>query len=341
MSDLVFNWEPTQTEWEQGIAAFPEANFLQSFSWGVFNQRMEKNVERLQVVLKDKVVAQVSMVIEDARRGRYLAIAGGPLLDWSNLDLVTEVFTQIQKKALQQKCVFIRFRPQVVSSEVSSQTLRALKAVTAPMHLTADLTLQLNLSRSDDELLMDMRKNTRSAIRKAERLGITTDVSTNVEDIRRFYEEEKKVAERQGFIPFSYEFLHTQFQVFLESNQVELVHAYSPENELLASAFVIFYNSEAVYHYGISTELNSKLPGSYACQWRAIIEAKKRGCTRYNFWGIAPKDESDHRFAGVSLFKRGFGGEEVPYLEAQDIALSPIYWVTYLFEYLRKKYRRL
>lgn len=343
MIEVHTQWNPTVSQWESGIKHFPEANFLQSYSWGEFNQQMDKKVLRLQITdgKTNAVVGQASMVIEDAKRGRYMAIAGGPLVDWKNQKLVKLLFAEIRTKAKSEKCTFIRFRPQTVGDSVPTHLLSRLQVVEAPMHLTADLTLQLDLSLSEDQLLMDMRKNTRSAIRKAERIGITTTVSTDPDDITCFYEEERKVAERQGFIPFSFEFLDTQFRVFLDSNQVLLVHSHSPEGDLLASAFVIFYNGEAVYHYGISTEHNTKLPGSYACQWRAILEAKERGCTRYNFWGIAPKDETDHRFAGVSLFKRGFGGEEVPYLEAQDIPLSVTYWVTYVFEFIRKKYRRL
>ena len=338
---ITVNDTPSKAEWEQGILAFTEANFLQSYNWGVFHERLGKKVIRCVCTDGSKVIGMASGVVEDARRGRYLAVAGGPLIDWHNKNSVEAVFRELRKKALEENCVFIRFRPQVTATRVSAKVLRKLSALEAPMHLTADLTLQLDLTLSDETLLSDMRKNTRSAIRKAERVGITTQLVEDVESIRQFYDEEKKVAERQGFVPFSYDFLRNQFEVFLADKQVCLVRSFSKEGALLASAFVIFYNNEAVYHYGISTDANQKLPGSYACQWRAIAEAKRRKCTRYNFWGVAPKEATKHRFAGVSLFKRGFGGFEVPYLEAHDIPLSWRYWVTFLFEFFRKKYRHL
>ena len=141
-------------------------------------------------------------------------------------------------------------------------------------------------------------------------------------------------------MPFSEKFLTEPFAAFVADDQVVLFQAYEG-NTLLAAAFVLFYNGEAVYHYGVSTEANAKLPGSYACQWAAILEAQQRGCTKYNFWGIAPEEETKHRFAGVSLFKRGFGGTEVAYLPARDIALSWKYQLTFWFETLRRKMRRL
>jgi lipid II:glycine glycyltransferase (peptidoglycan interpeptide bridge formation enzyme) len=206
--------------------------------------------------------------------------------------------------------------------------------------LTADLTLQLDITKTEDELLVQMRKGTRYEIKKAQKLGITTEVTTDIAHIEEFYQHQLEVAQRHNFVPFSFQFLHEQFAAFLPDQQVALINSYF-DSQLLASAFIIFYNNEAVYHYGISTEANAKLPGAYATQWAAICEAKKRGCTTYNFWGIAPEGKTDHRFAGVSLFKRGFGGSEVEYLPAHDIPLSPVYWGPWLFETIRKKLRHL
>jgi len=208
------------------------------------------------------------------------------------------------------------------------------------MHLTAGLTIQIDLSKSEEEILAAMRKNTRYEIRKAKKLEINTRISANSGEIKEFYEHQLTLAKKHDFIPFSYDFLLTQFRNMLVDEQVCLIHAYNKE-DLLASAFIIFYNNEAVYHYGISTPANNRMPGSYACQWEAILEAKRRHCSRYNMWGIAPKEQTNHRFAGVSIFKRGFGGQEVAYLPAMDLATSPLYPVVKTFETFRKIKRKL
>ncbi len=327
--------------WEQLIASFPESNFLQSYNWGSFHFALGKRVLRIVVSDGTRYVAIVSGVIEVAKRGTYLAIAGGPLLDWTNASLVGYVFAELKERAKAEGCQFIRFRPQEVDSAELRQLVSANGAVEAPMHLTADLTLQLNLTLGEEELLGQMRKNTRSTIRKAVRDGYTVEQSSELSDMEQFCKLQEELAARQQFVPFSREFLTEQFKAFSPDGQVMLFHSYTPEHVSLASAFVLFYNQEAVYHYGVSTLENHSQPGSYVCQWYAIQEAKRRGCLRYNFWGIAPKNEAEHRFAGVSLFKRGFGGEEVAYLPAHDIPLSAVYGATKLFELARKKLRRL
>ena len=327
-------------KWEQEVVLFKKANFLQSWNWGMFQESMGKVVTRLLVQENEKTIALAQLVRETAKRGTYLSIAGGPLMDWSNTEIVSQVFNEIKKIAKEQKAIFIRFRPQDIDSISLRATVKNFGAVASQMHLTADLTLQLDLQDSEEEILKQMRKNTRYSIRKTDKEGIKIVFSKDKKDIKTFFNHQNELAKRHGFVPFSYKFLFNQFSSFVDDDQVVLIHSFKDE-KLLSSAFIIFYNDEAVYHYGISTPDNSRLPGSYACQWAAIKEAKKRGCKKYNFWGIAPEEEKGHRFAGVSLFKRGFGGEEIHYLPSHDLPLSAKYYLISSFEFLRKKARKL
>lgn len=339
---LIFQEITTKKEWEKIILQFPETNFLQSFQWGKFQEKINKKILRIAAFDKKNLKFAFQIIKETAKRGNYLAIAGGPLLDWkeiSNNDL-KELIIFLKKTAKKEQCSFIRFRPQTLDTPSLRKTLKQLGSIPAPMHLTADLTLQLDLTKDIETILKEMRKNTRYEIRQIEKKNISVTQSKNPEDIRTFFEQQLTLAKKHHFVPFSYKFLLEQFKTFAEDNNVILFSSFQGK-KLLASAFIIFYNKEAVYHYGISTADNHRLPGSYACQWAAIKETKKRGCTKYNFWGIAPKEEKHHRFAGVSLFKRGFGGQEIDYLPAYDIPTSFWYWGVYLFEIIRKKLRKL
>lgn len=332
----------SREQWEQFVLSRAEANFLQSWNWGVFQERLGKKVFRFGVFSDQTQVGALLAVKETARRGNYLTVAGGPLLAWeqSTEAELRDVFSHLKTLARSEQCAFIRFRPQTLDTPELRKKLTAIGVRPSPMHLTADLTLQLDLTQPLDHILANMRKNTRYEVRKAEREKITTEFSKNPAEIQKFYEHQVALAQKHHFVPFSYEFLHEQFSVFAQDDQALLISSFQ-NGKLLASAFVLFYNGEAVYHYGISTPENDHLPGSYACQWAAIEEAKKRGCVRYNFWGIAPEGDKQHRFAGVSLFKRGFGGEEVAYLPAHDLPVSLSYWPTYFFELLRRKSRHL
>ncbi len=328
--------------WEKFIHTQPEANFLQSWNWGVFHQNIGHRIHRIGYFYQGEMVGAAELIIEDAKRGRYMAIYGGPLWDWSlSRAELMDMLGELKRIAKREGCVFIRMRPQERDSIELRKKAGRLGFKKSPMHLTADLTLQLDLKQSGDDLLAQMRKNTRYYVRRAFRDGVEVEVSNNPDDIEEFYNYQIYLAEKHNFVPFSYNFLHEQFKAFAADNQASLLHA-KLDSELLASAFVIFYNKEAVYHYGISTPENDDVPGSYAVLWKAIEEAQKRGCTRFNFWGIAPKGAEDHRFYGVSRFKRGFGGEEVPYLPAMDLPITSWrYKLTRLFESVRAQIRGL
>lgn len=327
--------------WEKAVKELADANFLQSWYWGEFQAALGKQVVRLMAVEDGRPLGLAQAILEPAKRGSYLAVAGGPLFQPERPPVFAQLLESLATTGRDLGAVFIRLRPQVIETAPTLAWLHSLGLQPAPMHLTADLTLRLDLTQSTDQLLAQMRKNTRYSIRKADSLQIKTWLSQDPAEIKDFYQTQLELAHRHNFVPFSYDWLHQQFQIFASQNMAALIHAATFDNQLLASAFVIFYHQEAVYHYGVSTPANQKLPGSYAVQWRAIQEAQARGMHYYNLWGIAPPNQLDHRFAGVSLFKRGFGGEEVKYLSAHDLPLSSRYLFTKTFENLRRIRRKL
>lgn len=328
-------------DWEGFLGKHPEANFLQSWEWGEFHVALGHKIFRSGFFNEGKLVGIMLSVIEIARRGTYLTVPAGPIIDWGNKSLVNEFKHEVVRLARENNCVFVRVRPQLGESVSSIALFKNLGFHPAPMHLHAELTNQLDITKPADELLTNMRKATRYEIKKAEKIGIRIVKSVKPEDIKTFYNLEMETAKRQKFVPFSYKFLYEQFKTFASTGNAILYSAYF-EKELLAQAFIIFYGTEAVYHYGASTNSGRKYPGAYLIQWQAILEAKKRGLTRYNFWGVAPEEISNHRFSGLSLFKRGFGGQDIAYLHAQDLIINyPKYFINYIVEWSRRKIRHV
>lgn len=323
------------------MAAHPEANFLHSWYWGDFHERLNRIVIRTGFYDGGKLAGIFLGIVEPARRGRHLVVPAGPIIDWSNDKLVETWRDEAKRAAREHRCVFVRCRPQIADTPANLRLFRRLGFKKAPMHVTADLTSQLDITLSDEDLKKGMRKGTRYEVNRAERLGIEVEASSGDKYLAEFCELQLETAKRQGFVPFSEKFLSEQFRVFAESDKA-LIYRSTHEGKLLAMAFIIFYGEEAAYHYGASTDLARKFPGAYAVQWEAIKEARRRGCKRYNFWGVTGHGQTKHRFYGVSVFKRGFGGEDVAYLPAQDLVVSHTkYPLTKAFETARRKIRHL
>lgn len=331
----------SRDEWEDFLKTKPESNFLQSWYWGQFHKALGKEVEYLGFYENNKLIGTCLSIVEPARRGKYLTVAGGPIIDFTHEELFRTFVDEIAKTAKKFRCVFVRVRPQIIEDGLAVNLFDTHGFRLAPMHLTADLTSQLDLSPDEETLLKNMRKTTRYEIKKAEREQIVIKASDNPKDIAEFYNLQLATAQRHGFVPFSEKFLYEQFKTFVENGAARLYKAYKGD-VLLAEAFIIYYGHEATYHYGASTDEARKYPGAYLIQWEVIKEAKRRGFSRYNFWGVEKLENTKHRFYGVSVFKRGFGGQDVQYLHAQDLVVRPIaYLINLIIESARRKLRRL
>jgi lipid II:glycine glycyltransferase (peptidoglycan interpeptide bridge formation enzyme) len=237
---------------------------------------------------------------------------------------------------------FIRIAPLWPRTKENKVLFKELGFREAPIHMHPEITWQLGLTSSEQDLLMQMRKTTRYLIRQSlKNKEIKIVQSKNPEDLKIFNQLYSTTASRHNFVPFSLDYLENEFQSFVNDDQI-MIFLGKHRGEVLVSAIALFWQNIAFYHHGASVP--SKLPLSYGVQWSIIQEARKRGCTLYNFWGIADDQKpgfKNHPWWGLTLFKKGFGGYEKRYLKTQDFVLSPKYCLNFLVEKIRKIKRHL
>ena len=321
---------------DEVVKKYPEANFLQSPAYGKMNE-----------LLHDKAIARdfdgagyALMIVRNAKRGRYLEIPCGPLTDWQDKKAVKKVFEEIVKTGKEERCVFVRIRPQLPATAENLAMLEKLGLKKSPMHLAAEHTVMLDLKKSEEELLADMRRQTRYEVRRADKFGIKVEKSDSEEIFKEFHKVQAETAKRQGFVPPNLKTLLAEREAFLKN--IDIYIAKTAEGEPIAYGLIIRAGKEGDYYEAASTDLNRKLPGAYALLWKAMRDLKAEGYDRFNLWGIAPPNQPNHRYAGVTTFKTGFGGEVVEYVPAHDIVLSKVgYLKDYIVEAARKKRRHL
>ena len=332
-----------QTEWDEFVTAHRDANFLQS--WDFYEFYFSRGFDIVRRGIYDEnnqLVGVYAGEVEPAKRGRHLAIAGGPIFDWTNQEIKNLIFSDMKQQAKKLKCTFVRVRPQLQNTPENAKTFQQLGFRKAPMYLSVEFAGVLNLENSEEEILKNMRQRLRRALRKAEKNQITIEKTSDPKAIHDFYQIELQTAKRHDFYAFSEDFLTKQFAAFTKNDEAVLYIA-KLGGEILAENFMIFYGNEASYHYGVSSELGTKYSGAPLLHMEAMRDARKRGIKRYNFWGIVDENDTKHRFYGVSVFKRGFGVEELKYLEARDLVLDKIsyYTKTLPIETLRRKVRHV
>ena len=338
--------------WESFLAKCEEKTFLDSWNWGEFQKKEGEKIWRLGIYDGEELAASALVIKIKAKRGTFLFVPHGPNINnqspRNNNQVLETLLNELKIIAKEEKASFIRIAPIWERSEENIKVFKDLKFKKAPIHMHPEVTWEMDITPAEEELLMGMRKTTRYLIRQAQKNSdIEIIQSQNIEELKKFDEIYCPTARRHKFVPFSLDYLQNQFSSFLTDNQISIFLG-KYKDEVVSSSIVVFWQNIGFYHHGASLSKYNRVPVSYLLQWEAIKEAKKRVCQVYNFWGIAPeiKDKSQiqkskHPWAGLTLFKMGFGGYRKEYVKTQDFSVSSMYWLTCAFEKLRKAKRGL
>ncbi len=303
--------------------------FFQSWNWGEVQQNLGNTIIRFGFYEQNTLVGICLVVEIKARRGHYMHLRHGPvLLDFQKY--FSEFLTLFTEKIKKYHVEFLRMSPVLPAETCNLDFFQKFGFRNAPIHnMDAENTCVLDLNKSEEELLAQMRKTTRYLIRKAEKMPIEVIQTRDMKDFSPFNTLYEITSKRHGFVP--HRGMKEELGVFGKDDQAVLFLA-RYEGRIIAGAIIIFYGDQAIYHHAASDELFRDIPAPYLLQWAIIKEAKKRGKLLYNFWGVVPENKQKHPWQGLSLFKLGFGGRRENAIHAQDLPLKTAYWKTFAIE---------
>ena len=328
-------------QWEGILSRCGEKTFLQSWNWGEFQKSFGNKIWRLAAQSGKNGLAAALTVKIKAKRGTFLFVPHGPAAAGGRAAkkaALASLLEKLKRTAAAEGASFIRIAPVWENKAENREIFKSAGFRDAPMHIHPELTWELDLTPPESRILANMRKTTRYLIRQG--LKNKDIVIAQSGDIAAFGKIYRETARRQKFIPFSPEYLQKEFRCFFPDKEA-LLFIGKYKGDAVCGAMVIFWQGAAFYHQGASLLKYPKVPVSYLTQWKAITEAKKRGCRVYNFWGIAPASKPSHPWKGLTLFKKGFGGAPKEYVRTKDFVLSPKYWPAFALEKLRKIKRGL
>lgn len=318
--------------WEEFIARYSSVSLFQSWSWGETVKGIKNMVWRLGIYDGEKLIGIVQVVKVQAKKGSFLHLRHGPILSAWKREYVNFLLDHLKNLAKREHAIFIRMSPLIENVDSNKLLCKSFGFINAPIHeLDGGYCWVLDLDKTEEELLVNMRKTTRYLIRQAERQGVTLVKSRKVDDLEDFFLLYEQTAKRHHFVRHTG--IEEEFVEFLKDDQIMLFKGFY-QKKLLSAALIVFYQNQGIYHHSASIE--QRIPVNYLLQWEAIKEAKKQGKAVYNFWGIAPEGRKRHPWRGLSLFKTGFGGRLIEYLHTQDLPLSPLYCTTYMIDWFRK-----
>ena len=338
-------------EWQAFLAAAPSGDFLQDWSWSEVAAHDGQPQRRFVVVQDGAIVAIAAAQRRSLPMGRsFWYVPHGPVLDYGapdaagTLDALLASFLEAGRAG---GAIAVKLEPRLErgSPELGLFRGRGLRRESATLQVGQTRLVEL---AEDDTLLAGFDKDTRYAVRRAEREGVATSViddATDTAAIDALHALVRETQQRAGFPLPPLERYRVAWRALAGAGRAAIVEA-RREGELLASGMVVIEGDRSFYLFSGSRREERGEPkryASYALQWTMMRYARGRGVSVHDLWGVAPGDAGpDHPWFGVGLFKKGFGGREVAWAGTLDLVVHPtLYRLRAAAGILRGRLRRL
>jgi lipid II:glycine glycyltransferase (peptidoglycan interpeptide bridge formation enzyme) len=335
--------------WNEIIAGMPHPHLLHTWEWGEVKSKFGWTPFH-KVWEADGKVTAAALVLERtinlgglSARLRMHYIPKGPLLvDWEDAGLRRQVLADLEAFARQRGAFLLKIDPDVPVGTgepgeadareglVGAALIEELKA--NGWHFSDEQvqfrnTVLLDLTESEDDLLMAMKSKTRYNVRLAGRRGVSVRQG-GPDDFEMLYQMYAETAVRDGFAIRGREYYLAVWQTFFASGMLVPLIA-EVEGQAVAGLMLFIFDGVCWYLHGMSTDQHRNLMPTYLLQWEAVLVGKQRGCRVYDLWG-APDvfDESDSMW-GVYRFKQGLGGWVLRTIGAWDKPLRPLIFQLY------------
>ena len=313
--------------WNDFVARSPQASVLQSFEWGEFKSCF--GWRPMRVVLEEKgrgFVAGVSILkreIPFIRHTLYYA-PRGPVIDYSNKDLLHDLLEGVEKEADRDHAVSLKIDPEVSEQDqTAAENLKTLGFDKALKEIQPRATFILDLDRDLDAILKSFEEKTRYNIRLAEKKGVTVIEDVSEKGIKIFNELYRETSKRDNFLVHPPVYYQKMREIMFPAGLGTNFTAYY-EDKPVASVIIFAFGKRLWYMYGASSSGSRNVMPNHLLHWEVIKWAKDRGYKDYDLWGIPANPHEAHPLFGVYRFKKGFNGRLEKYIGALDFPYSPL-----------------
>ncbi len=300
---------------------------LQSWEWGEARRKMGVSVVRIGEYHNDRLthVFQVTFhhIPFTPFRIGYLPRSIMPS------DAVIEVLTA---EALRRNAIFVKIEPNEPFGEDAPSEL-----VTSAHPLFPEWTQILDLTKSESELLKNMKPKTRYNIKLARKKGVVVKRMTNEKGFQIFSDLYFKTTDRQKYRGHSIAYHEIVFE-FLKSSISHIFVAFV-DDEPLAAYQIFLYKNVLYYPYGGSSDQKRNYMAPHLLMWEIIRYGKEQGAEKFDMWGSLPKgfDQNDP-WAGFTRYKEGFGTEFFRFAGSYDLIIHKnLYYIYNILHKVRKK----
>lgn len=265
---------------------------------------------------------------------RYAYVSFGPIsINKSNIPLMIELMFNHYKKLNFGRLIIqpgwsILESPQIFD-EIAKKTRFKLD------NKNNWQSININLNKSNDEILFNFSSNHKRSIKKAYKIGLTTKLITEKNDIENLSDIYKLMCQNRKIISPLNDPKNTFIEInnFIKKNKKGfIIGVFDNKNNLLGGIIIVFQGNTAFYYFGAASPNFKKLPILHIAFFEAIKISKNNRLNIFDFGGYSKKGEK--QMLGINRFKDGFRGTKINYPEL--IILKPNSLVSLAVLFLKK-----
>lgn len=295
-----------------------QKDFLQSAQW----RKFQESVGRRTHTIEDADFACQASIIEHVLPfvGKYFYCPRGPMLKTENTETKIKSFlNDLIELAKKENANWIRIEPK--NEEILEKIRKNLseKIVKAPHDVQPKEVFVLDISKDQDQLLVEMKSKTRYNIKLAQKKGVlinnsASDIENKEKYTQDFLRLTLEMASRQGITPHPAQYYRKMLETF--PDEMLQIYVAKHDGKVISTNMILFFEGTATYLHGASSDEDRNVMAPFLLHWQAILDAKKRGCVKYDFGGIKSKEKKannrENDWAGITNFKMGFSPETEP-----------------------------
>lgn len=317
---------------------------LQSYEWGELREKTGVKVIRRGLEKNGKLVDGFTLTLHKVPKTNfnigYLPKGNKP---------TKELLDELTKIGRENNCIFIQLEPNIEQN--GKLTINNGKLIKANRPLFTKYSFEINLEKSEEELLKEFNSKTRYNIRLAEKKGVTVIIDNSEKAFSKYLELTHETTKRQGFYAHTPEYHKKMWETLRTSNEELRSNDLLTANLLVAkfekeilTTWVLFVFKDTLYYpYGASTQKHKNLMANNLVMWEAIRFGKSMGLKKFDLWGALGPDASESDpWYGFHKFKLGYNPRPVEYLGSFDLVINkPLYEIYKVADKLRWVYLKI
>ena len=301
--------------WDSLVASHPFGHPLQCWGWGEVKAATGWQADR--IALYDggslRAAAQVLTRRFPGLPVTMTYVPRGPVVSPTDSEALRALAGALKEHGRRRRSLFCKVDPAWTPSGGEDE-LGACGFVRSNDAVQVTDTYTIDLGRTEEEILADMRSKTRQYIRKAEREDTEIRRDVTGEYLSACYQVYEETSRRASFGLHPREYYQSLFDNYLADRQY--LYVAIRHGEVLSFLWMVCAGPFAVEFYGGVSDAGQEWKSNYLLKWQAIREMKAAGYQVYDLNGRVNE--------GIAQFKQGFGPAATSWIGPYDAVYRPV-----------------